>query len=238
MKSIRLIKKALANSYKGYESENYDSLRLSTPAAKKEIQLQKNNLSYLVFKAKGTKLLDVACGTGFFFNLYKGKKIYGIDISKDMLKVAKSRNLSNVKMLKNANAEKIPFSSSFFDIVVSNKFIMHHPDYMKIIKEMARVTKKGGSIIVDFPNKNSLTYFFTKSRIKSGKIRYYNFFTSKDISKIADSLNLEIKDIIGTTVLSYRFLPKVLYWIIDIISKIPFLRNNFSYVNYVRFVKK
>jgi ubiquinone/menaquinone biosynthesis C-methylase UbiE len=237
MKNKSKIREELSSFYTGKEAFSYDKSRTSTPAARKEIGLQQKNISFLIRKSKGKKLLDVACGTGFFFNLYKGKKIYGVDISEDMLKIAKSRNLGNIMLLKKADVKKIPFSDSFFDIVISNKFIMHYPDYMKVLKEMARVAKKGGSIIADFPNKNSLTYFFTKSRIKSGKIRYYNFFTLKEIKKIADSLNLEIKDIIGTTVLSYRFLPKFLYWKINLLNKIPFLKR-FSYVHYVRLVKK
>ena len=205
-KSNRIIE-TLADFYQANEAANYDNDRMSSPSGNKEISLQYRNIWRLVNNCEDDgNLLDVGCGTGFFFDCYDRKNIYGVDVSQNMLDIAQNRGTC-LKLLKVADAEMLPFPKSCFDIAITNKLIMHHPNYMNILKEMVYVTRKGGSIIADFPNKNSVTYWVTKHRIKSGKIRYYNFFSFKDIKHIASELGLEIKEIKPTTVLSYRFVP-------------------------------
>ncbi|MFA6023169.1 MAG: class I SAM-dependent methyltransferase [Candidatus Pacearchaeota archaeon] len=237
MKDKHSIKVELANFYKDKEAEDYDSLRNTASSDRKLISIQKNIINNLVNNLAGKKILDVACGTGFFFSEYKNKEIYGVDISEDMLSMAKSRHLKDVKLLKKSDATHLPFKDNFFDIAITSKFIMHTPEYLESIGEMVRVTKKDGAIILDLPNKNSFSYLFTKRRIKQGKIRYYNFFTKQDINGICTKFNLKLDKKIGTTILTYRTVPEFLYWFIDFLNILPFLKNNFAYVYYVRLIK-
>ncbi|MEM3405616.1 MAG: class I SAM-dependent methyltransferase [Candidatus Pacearchaeota archaeon] len=237
MKSKKKIKEELANQYFGKEAEEYDYVREKDPRRKAVIEIQKEITSSFLKDTGKKNILDVACGTGRFFGLYTPREIYGIDISPDMLKQARKKK--GVKKIVIADAEKIPFPNNMFDVVITSQFIMHTPFYMKVIKEMVRVAKKGGSIIIDFPNKYSLSYLSTKIRLLKGKLRYYNLFTKKQILKIAKDNNLEIKQIRGTVIFSPMFLPKSFTKLsIKLNSFLLKLFPELSYVYYVHFIKK
>lgn len=231
------IKKELASQYFGKEADEYDNIRENDPRRKLVVDIQKQiTISFLKNTGK-ENILDVACGTGRFFELYAPRQIYGIDASADMLKQAAKRK--GVKKVQVADAEKLPFPDNTFDAVITSQFIMHTPFYKNIIKDMMRVAKKGGSLIIDFPNKHSLSYTSTKRRIIKGELRHYNLFTKKDIYDIAKENNLEIKQIKGTVVFSPVFLPKSFVSLSKKLNSVLMkMFSPFSYVFYVHFIKK
>ena len=182
-------------------------------------------------------ILDVAWGTGRFFPLYYPRKIYGIDISKDMLKQARKRKLA--KELKLADAENIPYSNNKFDVIITSQFIMHTPYYEKVIKEMSRAAKKKGSLIIDFPNKYSLSYIPTKIRLLTRILRHFNMFTKNQIENIASKNKLKIKEIRGTVIFSPMLLPKFLTNFSEKANKFLIkLFPNLTYTYYVHFIKE
>lgn len=92
--------------------------------------------------------LDMACGTGRFLTFSD----YGIDISPEMVKVAKKKYPS--KTLFVGDAEQLPFKDSFFSNVTSFHLLMHlEPENLEnIFKEAHRVVKKNGQFIFDVPS--------------------------------------------------------------------------------------
>ena len=115
----------------------------------------------------GEKILEIACGTGIFFEKIvkqnpNGKNI-GIDLSPDMLNKAKKR----LKKLKSVNyklsegdALNIGFKDNSFDLVVNNFMIdlMPSDTFDKLAEEFYRVTKPGGKVVVS-------TFSFGKKKI-------------------------------------------------------------------------
>ena len=162
-------------------------------------------------------------------------EVYGIDSSKDMIKQAKQRKIA-VK-LKICDAENITFLDNSFDITLSTRFIQHIPQYKSVIKEMVRVTKPGGKIIIDFPNKKSISYLSTQIRLRKGKIVYYNFFTLNNIKKIAEQFNLKIEKIEVSFLISPNIFPSSMLGVPIFLNKLNFLLRRFGYVYYVRFLK-
>ncbi len=68
----------------------------------------------------------------------------------------------NIKaIIKKANVRKLPFKDNTFDVVYSFGLIEHFENYKEVIKEMARVLKKGGVLITSWPN--TLNFTFTRS---------------------------------------------------------------------------
>ena len=96
-------------------------------------------------------ILDVGCGSGIvtrdIAHLTTGN-VVGIDESKDMISVAQNvlEPYRNVH-LQVGRAEHLPFSDNVFDVTTCNLLLMwaHHP--AEVVKEMARVTKKGGKVL-------------------------------------------------------------------------------------------
>jgi ubiquinone/menaquinone biosynthesis C-methylase UbiE len=104
----------------------------------------------LLRRASG-KVLEVAVGTGKNLIYYpRDCRIIALDLSREMLKVARERaaRLSlNVSFLV-ADAEAPPFSDHCFDTVVSSLSICTFPNPAGAIREMARVCKPPGRILL------------------------------------------------------------------------------------------
>ncbi len=104
---------------------------------------------------KGKKILEVGCGKGRVSRILKkqGADIYGIDISEQLLKSAK--DITRSHFLK-AEAYAIPFKSNYFDAVVLLEVIEHIPDLSRALKEISRVIKSDGKLVIVDRNKFSL----------------------------------------------------------------------------------
>lgn len=92
--------------------------------------------------------LDAACGTGryssFLYSL--GHKVTGIDISPDMLTIARKKN-KNVNF-RLGNLNKLPFSNEVFDLVVCGLAIHQVTNINEVINELTRVVRPGGHIVI------------------------------------------------------------------------------------------
>jgi SAM-dependent methyltransferase len=92
--------------------------------------------------------LDVGCGEGRFCRMLKaaGVEATGIDPTQSLLDVARQRDPSGDYRL--GRAERLEFEDATFDLVVSYVMLVDIPDFRTAIREMARVLKPGGSLLV------------------------------------------------------------------------------------------
>ncbi|MBI5797681.1 methyltransferase domain-containing protein [Candidatus Woesearchaeota archaeon] len=114
--------------------------------------------------SKETKLLDISCGTGELLKELQGKAhLTGLDFSEEMLEKARKKLAKGVE-LKQADVHELPFKEDTFDIVISTEAFHHYYDQEKAIKEMMRVTKKGGKVMISDINffSKALHYLFEK----------------------------------------------------------------------------
>jgi len=102
----------------------------------------------------GPRVLEAGCGTGLVAERLSERcdSMNGFDLSFGMLKKAKAR----VSRVSQAAITDLPFANDLFDTVVSFKVLAHVPDIQRALSEMARVTKPGGYLVLEFYNKNSL----------------------------------------------------------------------------------
>ena len=102
----------------------------------------------------GQKVLDVCCGTGTLCAMIAEEigsdgEVVGVDLSENMLKKAEKRREDNIRFCY-ANAEEIPYADGYFDraSVTFGLHEMPHLVRMNVLREMRRVLKPGGKIIV------------------------------------------------------------------------------------------
>jgi phosphatidylethanolamine/phosphatidyl-N-methylethanolamine N-methyltransferase len=100
----------------------------------------------------GDRLLEVGIGTGINLGLYpRHCHITGIDLSAKMLEKAHERvakeNLHNVELLE-MDATKLAFEDNSFDVVYAPYVISVVPDPVAVVREMTRVCRPGGKIII------------------------------------------------------------------------------------------
>lgn len=99
----------------------------------------------------GDDVLDVGCGTGVMtreLTKHVGDtgSATGFDLSESMLAVARERCPDAT--FKQGNVIELPFADQSFDVVVSSFMLMFVPDPEKALREMRRVLKPGGRLVV------------------------------------------------------------------------------------------
>jgi SAM-dependent methyltransferase len=97
------------------------------------------------------RILDVGCGTGAVtldIAEYSDGSVMGIDIDEDKLEEARRAlaHIPNVEF-QNADVQELPFPDEAFDAVLFNIVLMYVPDKEKALREMARVTRPGGTVL-------------------------------------------------------------------------------------------
>lgn len=103
-------------------------------------------------------VLDVGCGDGFYLHLlaalFPKARIVGIDKDKNALRSAvinlKSQNLS----IKHGDVYNLSFASNSFDIVLASEVLEHLKDDLKGLKEIYRVLRPGGLLLISVPHAN------------------------------------------------------------------------------------
>lgn len=97
---------------------------------------------------EGTRVLDVASGTGVLFDYYLKRKVgclIGIDISDEMLKIAKDK-FPQVELIC-ADAEDFDFQENFDVVMIYNAF-PHFPNPEKLFLNLSSALSKGGRLTV------------------------------------------------------------------------------------------
>ena len=100
-------------------------------------------------------LLDVGGGTGRISSLFSEitPNVIIADSALSMLKEAKKKGLHSI----NAVSEKLPLNNNAFDRIVIIDALHHVVDQKQTIKEMWRLLKPGGRIIIEEPDFNHWT---------------------------------------------------------------------------------
>ncbi len=99
------------------------------------------------------RVLDVACGTGVVTCALAGlaAEVTGIDVTPAMIEHARElaleRGLTNL-VWRVAAIPPLPFEDGSFDLVVSRYAFHHFVDPPPVLREMARVCRPGGRIVV------------------------------------------------------------------------------------------
>ncbi len=104
---------------------------------------------------EGDFVLEVGCGTGFtteeIVSRVGEENVVAVDITPEQMEKAVER-FSNANFVR-GDAENLPFKDSTFDASISAGSIEYWPNPLKGIKEMARVTKSGGRVVILAPRK-------------------------------------------------------------------------------------
>lgn len=106
-------------------------------------------------KINGTKMLDLGCGTGEFMSKLKkgGANVYGADIDKDSVRIAKNLyGLNNIYNLPINNFFN-EFRESQFDYITAFEFFEHIDNPWIILNESKKLLKSNGKLIMSIPTR-------------------------------------------------------------------------------------
>lgn len=100
-------------------------------------------------------LVDVGCGAGLMANATLGYVHIGVDLVTSGLERAQSRGVYAVR----ANAACLPLASSSATVVVAGEILEHVTDLDATVKEVCRVLRPGGTVVIDTINDTRLAKF-------------------------------------------------------------------------------
>ena len=115
--------------------------------------MQRDNTLRWLGHAEGKDILDAGCGVGAFSEpLAKNNTVYGVDFSEKSLEFAAARGLRTMT----GDLTALKFEAGKFDIVLCIGVIQLIEQSMSVIEELARVTKPGGTLLIQTLHKGSL----------------------------------------------------------------------------------
>ncbi len=126
------------------------------------------NLIKKICPDRNIKILDVGCGTGsLLHNLMKSgyMNVWGIDNSTKMVEIANNKIPGRVIK---GDMLNLPLSSESFDLIISIVSLHHLGDLKKVkkaIREMIRVLKKSGILVIWEHNPYNLYWYFLMKRV-------------------------------------------------------------------------
>ena len=123
---------------KNYDSDN-DHL-LGTVSQPECVKLVANE-----FKDKDAEIIDIGCGTGLVgrhLNVYGFKKFDGIDISKEMLSLAKARGYRKLSL--GSLNKSLPIKDHIYDVTFCVGVFTHGHVKSDRVSELIRITRPGG----------------------------------------------------------------------------------------------
>jgi len=174
----------------------------------------------------GKDVLDLGCGYGpdtINFSEFS-KNVTGYDIEfNDLWKENKRKNIKFVQ----GSSSSLPFKDNSFDCVYLKDVLHHVEDINKSLKELKRVTKKGGSIIIIEGNRFNPIFYIYSTRLKG-----HDHFKQSDFEKIVSRQfkNYKIKSIEAYPPFKMPMsIYKKVIKLESFVSKIGFLKSFFSY---------
>jgi ubiquinone/menaquinone biosynthesis C-methylase UbiE len=142
-----------------------------------------------------TTVLDVGCGTGgtldAIVSAHPEARAWGIDLSAEMIARARERlaeaggRAGGAVDLQVADAEHLPLADEAVDLVVCVDSLHHYPDPAAALREMRRVTRPGGGLVIGewrlaAPLRQLMNWLLP--RMPEGDVRVY---TGRELTDLA-----------------------------------------------------
>lgn len=99
-------------------------------------------------KADNGTFLDIGCGEGRFVRLLQDRGWTGVGIDPVARLIEAAQQRDSVGDYRIGEGEQLSFDNDSFDLTVSYLSLIDIEDYRLAIKEMARVTKRGGLLLI------------------------------------------------------------------------------------------
>lgn len=93
----------------------------------------------------GAVLVDVGCGGGLLAPHVDGYRQVGVDLVESGLTLAARYGVLPVQ----GDAHALPLADEVADVVVAGEVLEHVPDLDRVVAEIARILRPGGTVIVD-----------------------------------------------------------------------------------------
>jgi ubiquinone/menaquinone biosynthesis C-methylase UbiE len=183
---------------------------------------------------KNEKILDIGCGDGYYLHLLSNLRIplalSGTDYDEVGLSKARKNLGKKIPLYTGDLMKKLPFRSGTFHKAVMSEVCEHLPNDTKGLKEVNRIMKKGGTLVITVPCHDyplfwdPINWVLEKlfdTHIKSGFFaglwnQHERLYTTKQIKKVVQTAGFEI---IECRALTWWCLP-FNHYIVNIVARL------------------
>jgi len=144
--------KAIDPHYLQYQYGDAEKLRIRQEAHRLYSETPSDYAAWLfghLDAQPGHLVLDVGCGPGTFYPALRayGVKLLAFDASLGMVKEVQAQALPN-QWPAQADAQALPMADASCDRVMANHMLYHVPDQAAALREMRRVLRPGGRVLI------------------------------------------------------------------------------------------
>lgn len=159
---------------------------------------------------RGERILDLAAGTGTSSMAFvpSGAHVVAADFSRGMIEEGRRRHgdVPNLEFVQ-ADATDLPFADGEFDAVTMSFGLRNVIDPRRALRELRRVTRPGGRIVV-------CEFSHPPSRAFNGLYRFYNDRVLPIVAKAVSS-NAEAYDYLNESIRDWPDQPTLAGWMRD-----------------------
>ena len=180
------------------------------------------------------KCLDIGCGGGLLSERISrlGASVTGIDVTKRSIEIAKTHALNSGLNINYINTDISSFiknnSSKQFDLIIASEVIEHLDNRSLFFKEISKLLKNKGILIITTINKTALSLLFAKfmaenilKLLPKGIHDFEKFVSPNTLIDEAKPYKIHLDEVVG-------FKP-----IIGISSKFKPIIKNFKFTNFL-----
>ena len=164
------------------------------------LDLYKDNLnSFCRLLKPGAKILDLGCGPGnvakFLYELNQDYTIVGIDLSEEMIKLARQNVPQNSVMFKVRDIRDLEIEETMYDAVIASFCIVHleNDETKNLLKKINKMLRKNGMLYMSCME-GEKSGFETTSFSDRGYI-YFNYYTEEFLTRILEKNRFKILEI-------------------------------------------
>ncbi|MFA5136197.1 MAG: class I SAM-dependent methyltransferase [Patescibacteria group bacterium] len=150
---------------------------------------------------QGALILDAGCASGRDSKIMheKGKKVIGIDLSTELIKIAKKNN-PEIQFVE-GNFLHLPFEDDHFDGIWSHASLLHFEsidEVLKSLREFHRVLKTEGVIHIFVKEKKDKKFDVVTDSL-SHHDRFFQYFTEDEMSEYMKKTGFKIIKLLHTS---------------------------------------
>lgn len=175
----------------------YDQIAADYVQATSNLQPEEEFTTFSQMVVTGNTVLDAGCGGGRDCRAFaeRGFRVIGIDLSIEMLKIA--RSMAPGCEFQQTDLRNIPLADNSVDGIWCCASLLHlkRKEVRRALLEFRRVLKEGGVCCILI--KKGTGEKFIKDSRSQGKPRFYSYFQPDEIRELCQSLAFEI--LVGET---------------------------------------
>ena len=171
-------------------NKNYAFLSSTSNSMKEHFQSIANRIKIKQAK-RNFSIMEIGCNDGIFLQNFKDYDHLGIEPSKNVYQISKSKKLKVLNSFFNLDLVKKNKLKNKFDVIFAANVICHIPDILSLFKSVETSLKKGGTFIFEEPYLGSMLEKTSYDQIYD---EHFYMFSANSIKSIIKDFNLKLVD--------------------------------------------